>query len=130
MPHGIMLVLDTYLLYHCKSKLWYIYCYVNVIHYISDFLYRFVKEKLVPLVYSEEQFIFLCHLVAPFLSRYNLDKPSPSILDITVELFNALERTDKHVQTLRYMDQICDLLYPFIIYFLISNTKFLKNLLL
>ncbi|XP_050057825.1 mediator of RNA polymerase II transcription subunit 23-like [Aphis gossypii] len=71
----------------------------------------FVKEKLGPSVYSEEQFIFLCHLVAPFLSRYNLDKPSPSIVDITVELFNALERMDKHVQTLRYMDPICDLLY-------------------
>lgn len=73
-------------------------------------------------MYSEEQFIFLCHLVAPFLSRYNLDKPSPSILDITVELFNALERMDKHVQTLRYMDPICDLLYPFYIYnFFFSN---------
>lgn len=72
-------------------------------------------------MFSEEQFIFLCHLVAPFLSRYNLDKPSPSILDITVELFNALERIDKHVQTLRYMDPICDLLYPF--YSHLSHTK-------
>lgn len=84
-------------------------------------LHRFVKEKLGPSVYSEEQFIFLCHLVAPFLSRYNLDKPSPSILDITVELFNALERMDKHVQTLRYMDPICDLLYPFIFIFYKKN---------
>lgn len=90
------------------------YC-PNATHLLPDFsLYRFVKEKLGPSVYSEEQFIFLCHLVAPFLSRYNLDKPSPSILDITVELFNALERMDKHVQTLLYMDPICDLLYPFI----------------
>jgi len=87
--------------------------------YLKHF-HRFVKEKLVPSVYSEEQFIFLCHLVAPFLSRYNLDKPSPSIVDITVELFNALERMDKHVQTLRYMDPICDLLYPFLKIFNLS----------
>lgn len=77
-------------------------------------MFRFVKDKLGPAVYSEEQFIFLCHLVAPFLSRYNLDKPSPSILDIIIELFNALERMDKHVKTLHFMDPICDLLYPFL----------------
>lgn len=76
-------------------------------------MFRFVKDKLGPAVYSEEQFIFLCHLVAPFLSRYNLDKPSPSILDIIIELFNALERMDKHVNILHFMDPICDLLYPF-----------------
>lgn len=72
---------------------------------------QFTKEKLVPLIKSEEQFVFLCHLIGPFLSRYSVDRPGPCILDLTIECFNALEHVDSCQQVLNYMDPICDFFY-------------------
>ena len=72
-----------------------------------------MKERLTPLIRSEEQFIFLCHLIGPFLSRYKFDRPSPCILDLAVELFTALEQVNSFNKEMKYIDPICDLLYPF-----------------
>ncbi|KAL1116974.1 hypothetical protein AAG570_004302 [Ranatra chinensis] len=71
---------------------------------------QFVKEKLSPAVKTEEQLLFLCHLVGPFLQRFNTDRPK-CVFDLTVELYNVLEQVDKAVADLKYMDPICDLLY-------------------
>lgn len=74
--------------------------------------FRFVKERLTPVIRSEEQYLFLCHLIGPFLSRFNVDRPSPCILDLTVELFTALSQVNSANEELKYIDPICDLLYP------------------
>ncbi|XP_071446035.1 mediator of RNA polymerase II transcription subunit 23 isoform X2 [Hetaerina americana] len=71
---------------------------------------QFVKECLRPLVRSEEQLLFLCHLVGPFLQRFNTDHPR-CVMDLTLQLYESLEQVDKSVPVLRYMDPICDLLY-------------------
>lgn len=71
---------------------------------------QFVKEKVRPVVKTEEQFLFLCHLVGPFLQRFNTDRPR-CVMELTVELYELLEQVDKHVTHMNYMDPICDLLY-------------------
>lgn len=71
---------------------------------------QFVKEKIHPVVKTEEQFLFLCHLVGPFLQRFNTDRPK-CVTDLTVELYELLEQVDKNVTHMSYMDPICDLLY-------------------
>jgi len=75
--------------------------------------FRFVREKVHPVVKTEEQFLFLCHLVGPFLQRFNTDRPR-CVTDLTVELYELLEQVDKNVPHMHHMDPICDLLYPFI----------------
>lgn len=76
-------------------------------------LFRFVKEKLSSIIKTEEQYVFLCHLVGPFLQRFNNDRPQ-YVMEITIELYQLLEQVDKSVTHLNYMDSICDLLYPLI----------------
>uniref|UniRef100_A0A1B6D9V1 Mediator of RNA polymerase II transcription subunit 23 n=1 Tax=Clastoptera arizonana TaxID=38151 RepID=A0A1B6D9V1_9HEMI len=71
---------------------------------------QFVKEKLSEITKTEEQFLFLCHLVGPFLQRFNTDRPR-CVMDLTIELYHLLEQVDKNVAHLNYMDSICDLLY-------------------
>ncbi|KAK6627240.1 Mediator of RNA polymerase II transcription subunit 23 [Polyplax serrata] len=73
----------------------------------------FVKEKAKALIKTEEQFLFLCHLVGPFLQRLNAERPR-CVLELTIELYELLEQVDKAVPQLKYMDPICDLLYPFV----------------
>lgn len=70
-----------------------------------------MKEKAKPVVKTEEQFLYLCHLVGPFLQRLNAERPR-CMLGLTVELYELLEQVDKSVTHLKYMDPICDLLYP------------------
>lgn len=77
-----------------------------------NILFRFVKEKLSSIIKTEEQYVFLCHLVGPFLQRFNSDRPQ-YVMEITIELYQLLEQVDKSVTHLKYMDSICDLLYPF-----------------
>uniref|UniRef100_A0AAG5D7W1 Mediator of RNA polymerase II transcription subunit 23 n=1 Tax=Anopheles atroparvus TaxID=41427 RepID=A0AAG5D7W1_ANOAO len=71
-----------------------------------------LKEKLKPLVHTEYQLIYLCHVVGPFLNRLSIER-TRAVSDITVMLYELLEQVDKGqpTQPLRYMDPICDLLY-------------------
>lgn len=74
--------------------------------------FRFVKEKLSPEIRTEVQLLFLCHLVGPFLQRFNSDL-SRAVMDITIALYELLAQIDKAQPHLQYIDPICDLLYPF-----------------
>lgn len=73
---------------------------------------RFVKEKLSSEIRTEIQLVFLCHLVGPFLQRFNSDV-SRAVMDITITLYELLAHIDKTQPHLQYIDPICDLLYPF-----------------
>ncbi|ELT94621.1 hypothetical protein CAPTEDRAFT_178592 [Capitella teleta] len=70
----------------------------------------FLKEKLRPLVKSEAQFLFVCHLVGPFLQRFHTER-TRCLLELTVELYEMLENVDKSVDHLHHMDPITDFLY-------------------
>ena len=65
-----------------------------------------VREVLPEIVHSEPQFLFLCHLVGPFLPRFNV-----AVVDLTVKLYDLLAQVDQAQNELKFMDPICDLLY-------------------
>ncbi|CAH1171324.1 unnamed protein product [Phaedon cochleariae] len=67
---------------------------------------RWVRECLPSIVRTEEQFLFVCHLVGPFLQRFNM-----AIVDLTNVLYELLAQVDQAQAELKYMDPICDLLY-------------------
>ena len=71
---------------------------------------QFIKEKLQPIVTSEEQLIFACHLIGPTLARFNVERPR-CIVDLSVSLYEMLEQVDRAQTQLKYMDPVCDLLY-------------------
>lgn len=71
-----------------------------------------MKDQLSPEIHTEIQLLFLCHLVGPFLQRFNSDA-SRALMDITITLYELLAQIDKAQTHLQYIDPICDLLYPF-----------------
>ncbi|XP_037977902.2 mediator of RNA polymerase II transcription subunit 23 [Plutella xylostella] len=71
---------------------------------------QFVKDKLSPEIHTEAQLLYLCHLVGPFLQRFNSDL-SRAVRDITLALYELLAQVDKAQTHLQYIDPICDLLY-------------------
>lgn len=71
---------------------------------------QFLKEKVKPIIKTEEQFIFICHIVGPFLQRFSAER-TRCVIDVTKELYEMLEIVDKNCEKLRFIDPICDLLY-------------------
>ncbi|XP_034947212.1 mediator of RNA polymerase II transcription subunit 23 [Chelonus insularis] len=71
---------------------------------------QFIKGKLQPVVNSEEQLIFACHLIGPTLARFNVERPR-CVVELSVSLYEMLEQVDRTQSTLKYMDPVCDLLY-------------------
>lgn len=80
---------------------------------LNIILFRFIKEKLQPVVNSEEQLIYACHLIGPTLARFNAERPN-CVVELAVCLYEMLEQVDRLQSHLKYMDPVCDLLYPFI----------------
>ncbi|XP_012057151.1 PREDICTED: mediator of RNA polymerase II transcription subunit 23 [Atta cephalotes] len=83
---------------------------------------QFIKEKLQPVVSSEEQLIYACHLIGPTLARFNAERPH-CVVELAVCLYEMLERVDHTQTTLNYMDSICDLLYHIKYMFVGDMTK-------
>lgn len=84
-----------------------------LIHANSPSLFfSFIKENFKPIIKTEYQLIYLCHLVGPFLNRLSTERPR-AVSDITLILYELLEQVDKAqaAAPLKYMDPICDLLY-------------------
>ena len=75
-----------------------------------NLLPAFLKERVKPKMETEEQFLFVCHLVCPFLQRFYIER-TRIVMDVTVELYEFLGIIDRSCDKLRYMDAICDLLY-------------------
>jgi len=71
---------------------------------------QFLKEKVKPVIKSEEQFIFICHIVGPFLQRFYAER-TRCVMDVTIELYEMLEIIDKSCEKLEFIDPVCDLLY-------------------
>ncbi|GAB0092218.1 Mediator of RNA polymerase II transcription subunit 23 [Sergentomyia squamirostris] len=71
-----------------------------------------VRDKLKPIVTTEHQLIYMCHLVGPFLQRLDYERPR-QVAEITAILYELVEKVDKSQPNapLLYMDSICDLLY-------------------
>ncbi|KAK3090128.1 hypothetical protein FSP39_009382 [Pinctada imbricata] len=71
---------------------------------------QFLRETLKPIIKKEEQFLYLCHLVGPFLQRLNLER-TRCLMELVVELYEILVNVDKSCDHLNYIDPIADFLY-------------------
>lgn len=72
-----------------------------------------MTERFFQVVKNEVQLLFICHLVAPFLQRFNGEKPQ-MVCRLTISLYELLEKVDKATPAdtpFIYMDVFCDLLY-------------------
>ncbi|KAL1517084.1 hypothetical protein ABEB36_000893 [Hypothenemus hampei] len=65
-----------------------------------------IKECMPQVVRTEEQFLFICHLVGPFLQRLNT-----VLQTLTTTLYELIVCVDSHQNKMKYMDQICDFFY-------------------
>eukprot|EP00088_Acartia_fossae_P046262 TRINITY_DN4995_c0_g1_i10.p1 TRINITY_DN4995_c0_g1~~TRINITY_DN4995_c0_g1_i10.p1 ORF type:complete len:863 (-),score=187.80 TRINITY_DN4995_c0_g1_i10:454-2823(-) len=70
-----------------------------------------VRDRLIPVIRTEEQMMFLLHMVGPFLQRLHTDKFMRVLFDVTIQLYELLLRVDQSCAHLKYMDTVCDLLY-------------------
>ncbi|KAJ8305857.1 hypothetical protein KUTeg_016402 [Tegillarca granosa] len=70
----------------------------------------FLRECLRPIIKTEEQFLYLCHLVGPFLQRLNSEK-TRCLLELVIEIYEILVNVDKCCEHLHYMEPITDFLY-------------------
>ncbi|XP_014671221.1 PREDICTED: mediator of RNA polymerase II transcription subunit 23-like [Priapulus caudatus] len=71
---------------------------------------QLIKDQMMAAVQSEAQFLYVCHLVGPFLQRFGEER-TRCLLDLSVSLYEMLEKIDKLNEHLYHMDPICDLLY-------------------
>ncbi|KAK7070434.1 Mediator of RNA polymerase II transcription subunit 23 [Halocaridina rubra] len=71
---------------------------------------QLIRERVRPILTTEEQLVVVCHLVGPFLQRFS-NELARKVFDVTIELYEALAKVDHSVSELKYMDPICDVLY-------------------
>lgn len=72
-----------------------------------------ITERILPILTNETQLLFVCHLVAPFLQRFNSEKPA-MVCRLTIALYELLEKVDQCTPPetpLMFTDVFCDLLY-------------------
>ncbi|XP_063699049.1 mediator of RNA polymerase II transcription subunit 23 [Culicoides brevitarsis] len=73
---------------------------------------EYINRVLKPCIKTEEQMIFLCHFICPFLNRLEAEV-NRGAMDVTIMLYEILEQVDSNKKSseLKYLDPICDLLY-------------------
>lgn len=71
---------------------------------------QFLSDKVKPIIRNEAQFLFVCHIVAPFLQRFSIER-TRIVMEVTKELYEMLAIVDQNSEQLLHMDSICDLLY-------------------
>ncbi|XP_040568431.2 LOW QUALITY PROTEIN: mediator of RNA polymerase II transcription subunit 23 [Lepeophtheirus salmonis] len=103
-------------LVHCQHKLTYLLAISHSVWHHAGFnqiqlLPDLVRDKFLPVVKTEEQLIFVYHLMGPFLQRLHSERYMRPLFDLTVSLYRVLNRVDKECKVLKYVDPICDILY-------------------
>ncbi|XP_022090298.1 mediator of RNA polymerase II transcription subunit 23-like isoform X2 [Acanthaster planci] len=73
-------------------------------------LQQFIRDQVKPIVKTEEQYLFVCHLVGPFLQRFHEER-TRLLFEITKNLYDMLLVVDQHCNQIIHMDVICDFLY-------------------
>lgn len=69
-----------------------------------------VRDRLIPVVRTEEQLIFVYHLVGPFLQRLHAERSMRPLFESTINLYKMLAKVDREVR-IKNVDAICDILY-------------------
>ncbi|TRY72734.1 hypothetical protein TCAL_11188 [Tigriopus californicus] len=71
-----------------------------------------VKEHFFAHIKTEEQMLFVFHVVGPFLQRLHSEQRfMRPLLDLTVQFYRILQQVDKECKHLKYIDSVCDILY-------------------
>ena len=70
-----------------------------------------VREKLLPLIHSEEAMLFVMCLSGPFLQRLHSERYMRPLFDLTVQFYRMLHKVDKECKQLKHADAVCDILY-------------------
>eukprot|EP00057_Strongylocentrotus_purpuratus_P018962 XP_011673436.1 PREDICTED: mediator of RNA polymerase II transcription subunit 23 [Strongylocentrotus purpuratus] len=71
---------------------------------------QFLREQVKPHVKTEDQFLFICHIVGPFLQRFHEER-TRCLMEIAIELYDMLQSVDRHSQQITHADTICDFFY-------------------
>lgn len=53
--------------------------------------FRLMRERIRPILATEEQLVVVCHLVGPFLQRFNSEL-ARKVFDVTIELYEAVAK--------------------------------------
>jgi len=70
-----------------------------------------MQTSLNPLVQTEWQLLFVCHLVGPLLQRLTNERPK-ALLEVVMEIYRLLQSVDQHQGgLLQHSDVLCDFLY-------------------
>ncbi|KRX88416.1 Mediator of RNA polymerase II transcription subunit 23 [Trichinella pseudospiralis] len=88
-------------------------CHAVWLHSASGYLQllpQALRSTWIPHVRSEGQFLYVCHLVAPFLQRFYQER-TKFTMDITTDLYQMLYNVDCEVSSWNYEDLICDFFY-------------------
>ena len=74
--------------------------------------FSWMQSSLHPLVQTEWQLLYICHLVGPLLQRLTNERPK-ALLEVVMEVYRLLQSVDRHQAGLfQYSDPLCDFLYP------------------
>lgn len=72
---------------------------------------KFIRNKIIQHVKTEQQLIYLLHVIGPFLQRFE----QKDLIEMTKIFYELLEQIDHsrtlHDEALVYMDNICDFFY-------------------
>ena len=60
-----------------------------------------VRDRMLPLVRTEEQLLFIYHLAGPFLQRLHSERYMRPLFDLTVNFYKILGKVDKESKHLR-----------------------------
>ncbi|XP_063968330.1 mediator of RNA polymerase II transcription subunit 23-like [Lytechinus pictus] len=71
---------------------------------------QFLREQVKPHVKTEDQFLFICHIIGPFLQRFHEER-TRCLLEIAIELYDMLQSVDRHSNHILHADTICDFFY-------------------
>lgn len=72
---------------------------------------QFLRVQVKPKVRTETQFLFVCHLIGPFMQRWHAEKVK-HIMDVATDIYEMLLAVDRSsLEELEHENVIVDLLY-------------------
>ncbi len=60
-----------------------------------------VRDKMSPLVKTEEQLLFIYHLAGPFLQRLHSERYMRPLFDLTVQFYKILQKVDRDAKHMK-----------------------------
>ena len=84
---------------HCVTFIDLSFNYSAFLFFLPFVLHRFLRDRVSPLVTNEAQFLYVCHLVGPFLQRFSQER-----LRCLQEVSCKAEHSERRVTTFASFD--------------------------